>query len=1206
MYWCFLQRMNFLGHFCQCKRMEIFSYTTMLRGRIFIGTLLIMKENGLAGYHMYHWQLLQRMNSSTCKCQNRIFIVSLYRYAENQPNKKYFNSISGSSAYKSHGMLDQKTGIAIDSDSMSRYPCLHIKSLFNKFGNDITQISNMVFSRTKKVWEFEVFEDFPANITVDIWNDGVHLFGDIDNDGVLDRLPPTAQDSNALRLTVPPTGYSGWLLNIDDKSLKWTVKPIGSDLKNMLNIILISAIPIFTGILAVVFYKFAFYFIYVNREGRFQSSQKSPKTPVVPITNGLADIESNSNPHPTILVATLEYDIPEWKIKVRIGGLGVIASLMGVNLQGRLVWVVPMVGDIEYPVPENMMQIPILICQQLVIINAFVFSTRNVTYYLLESPIFRKQTSLNPYPARMNNVESACFYSCWNQCIAHILEIEPIDIYHVNDFHGGLAPFYVHPVGSIRCVLSLHNAEFQGLWPVRTEQEERSLCSIFNLPPTTCNEFIRFGHVFNLLHGIANYISKYQQGIGCGGVSAAYGARCQLRFPALWSLKEMESVENPNPADVVMREDSIVNLVNSKEDCQTWAGLNLDQNATLLMFLGRFSHQKGIDVIADLAGKILSTYQNVQLLCIGPIIDLHGRLSAIKLDHIAKIYPGRLVCKAEFTVIPMFVFEATDFVLIPSRDEPFGLVAVEFGQHGVLGIGSLVGGLGTMPGWWYPMESPDADHIKRQLWVTIKLALKSSESQRKAMRSVAIKQRFPVAEWLVKLDALYQKVLQASKGPVKLRELKLIPLTNKTEVELPPTTSNWKNIESVIDDPNDVWEQYDDIDGELQALVIRNLTERKHELIDSMILVQKRKFYKQIDFDRQQTVCGQTTNGFSNTCQKICNTEILNWPIYGIILCIGQLMGLASFQITIISKASSFDSLDFYLLGIAFIIGCIFWYALYFKKASKLGLCGPFVLYSLAFIGLAFPYRSRYYLLPIQMIYSFASASGPLFFALNFGAEDGSEIKVWIYRSILGESLRQCYVLFLSNWSRMYVSTPIATLTTTIICVPFSALLGMYFILLYAGLPKFYSFTPPSIPNFIRTLFRRNMVLWYWLSEFVKGYWLNGVYGRNLEYFWSRQIPVWSSVVIIIALGALGATLMTMIAIASKRHTWLLPVFSVGLLSPRWAQISFSLSATGLSLYWGRVYSEYIAASVWMWLGVLDSIQAVGISIMLLQVMINM
>lgn len=52
--------------------------------------------------------------------------------------------------------------------------------------------------------------------------------------------------------------------------------------------------------------------------------------------------------------------------------------------------------------------------------------------------------------------------------------------------------------------------------------------------------------------------------------------------------------------------------------------------------------------------------------------------------------------KPEFTALPPFIFTGAEFALIPSRDEPFGLVAVEFGRKGALGVGARVGGLGQM------------------------------------------------------------------------------------------------------------------------------------------------------------------------------------------------------------------------------------------------------------------------------------------------------------------------------------------------------------------------------------------------------------------------------------------------------------------------------------------------------------------------------
>lgn len=98
---------------------------------------------------------------------------------------------------------------------------------------------------------------------------------------------------------------------------------------------------------------------------------------------------------------------------------------------------------------------------------------------------------------------------------------------------------------------------------------------------------------------------------------------------------------------------------------------------------------------------------NFYRICVGPVIDLYGKFAALKLDVMMKKYPGRVFSKPEFTALPPFIFSGAEFALIPSRDEPFGLVAVEFGRKGALGIGARVGGLGQMPGWWYVSTSKD-------------------------------------------------------------------------------------------------------------------------------------------------------------------------------------------------------------------------------------------------------------------------------------------------------------------------------------------------------------------------------------------------------------------------------------------------------------------------------------------------------------------
>lgn len=72
----------------------------------------------------------------------------------------------------------------------------------------------------------------------------------------------------------------------------------------------------------------------------------------------------------------------------------------------------------------------------------------------------------------------------------------------------------------------------------------------------------------------------------------------------------------------------------------------------------------------------------------------------------------------------------------------------------------------------------------------------------------------------------------------------------------------------------------------------------------------------------------------------------------------------------------------------------------------------------------------------------------------------------------------------------------------------------------------------------------------------------------------------------------------------SMTHTWLLPVFAVGLGAPRWCQMLWGTSSLALYIPWAGHAGPYLGISLWLWLGVLDAIQGVGLGMILLQVCI--
>ena len=517
----------------------------------------------------------------------------------------------------------------------------------------------------------------------------------------------------------------------------------------------------------------------VSTPGHSGTCTPRPSTPTTfGATIHPSPVEANA-PAPkrrVVLIGTIEYDIQDWNIKVKIGGLGVMAQLMGKNLSHQdLVWVVPCVGDIEYPEDPDEVAEPmaITILGQVYQVKVRVHQLQNITYVVLDAPIFRHQTKADPYPPRMDDLESAVYYSAWNSCIAEAIRRYKPDLYHINDYHGCVAPLHLLPE-TIPCALSLHNAEFQGLWPMRTKHEREEVCNIYNLPSDVVQQYVQFGEVFNLLHAGASYLRIHQNGFGAVGVSKKYGKRSYARYPIFWGLKDVGALPNPDPSDlaaidqpesgdssgaVTVDPDFEAGRGNLRTEAQKWAGLNVDPSAELFVFVGRWSMQKGIDLIADIFPSILEKHPKTQLICVGPVIDLYGTFAAIKLDKMMKVYPGRVFSRPEFTALPPYIFSGAEFALIPSRDEPFGLVAVEFGRKGALGVGARVGGLGQMPGWWYTIESTSTKHLLQQFKGAIEGALASRSEIRAVLRARSSHQRFPVAQWVQDLDTLQQTAI---------------------------------------------------------------------------------------------------------------------------------------------------------------------------------------------------------------------------------------------------------------------------------------------------------------------------------------------------------------------------------------------------------------------------------------------------------------
>ncbi|KAG1787255.1 uncharacterized protein HD556DRAFT_1521457 [Suillus plorans] len=275
-------------------------------------------------------------------------------------------------------------------------------------------------------------------------------------------------------------------------------------------------------------------------------------------------------------------------------------------------------------------------------------------------------------------------------------------------------------------------------------------------------------------------------------------------------------------------------------------------------------------------------------------------------------------------------------------------------------------------------------------------------------------------------------------------------------------------------------------------------------------------------------------------------------------------------------------------------------------------LSAPWLFYGIAFFLIGIPslspkLRETHTILSdiATWSYAVASAAAFIFFGLNFGEEAAATTEVWILRACSVQGSQQIWVAALWYWGiALSTATPGSVTPWWIVFIlwPLSIMWFAFAYLILHGLPEYYRQTPPKIPNFLKTLFRRKLVLWFLASEILRNYWLSGPYGRNWSFLWNVPTPKWAILLLtIFFFVGVWALMLYILMSLSKTHTWLLPVFAVGLGAPRWCQTLWGTSSLALYIPWAGSGGPYLGLSLWLWLGVLDAVQGVGLGMILLQ-----
>jgi alpha-1,3-glucan synthase len=173
------------------------------------------------------------------------------------------------------------------------------------------------------------------------------------------------------------------------------------------------------------------------------------------------------------------------------------------------------------------------------------------------------------------------------------------------------------------------------------------------------------------------------------------------------------------------------------------------------------------------------------------------------------------------------------------------------------------------------------------------------------------------------------------------------------------------------------------------------------------------------------------------------------------------------------------------------------------------------------------------------------------------------------------QGTQQIYITALFYWgSTLTTSSAENALTSSpkaaMITLPIAGLMFTIGALLVTSLPSYYHQSPGHIPSLYKTLLRRKIVVWFAVMIILQNYFLSTPYGRNWAYLWSSRVaPHWAVGLLVLAFFVIiWAIFLFVFAKLSNSHSWVMPIFAIGLGAPRWAQMLWGVSGIGNWVPW--------------------------------------
>lgn len=330
--------------------------------------------------------------------------------------------------------------------------------------------------------------------------------------------------------------------------------------------------------------------------------------------------------------------------------------------------------------------------------GVFEYKKDGVTYYLIDNEYYFGRDGLYGY------YDDGERFAYFDRAVLEFLkeiEYQP-DIIHCNDWHTGMIPvmleveyakdlFYYN----MKSIFSIHNLKFQGVFSKDILQDLFG----YDLEPYYNNSLAFDGGVSFLKGGvmysdrITTVSNTYVEEIK----SYEYGERMDFdlrnRSYALSGILNGIDYEefNPEKDKNIYRHFNKNNLEGkgiNKEELQKELGFPVNKDAAMIGIVSRLTNQKGLDLIVEIADRLLQ--HNIQLVVVGTgdyIYEEHFKGLACR-------YNDKVSANIKFdNMLAHKVYAASDMFLMPSLFEPCGLGQLISLRYGSVPVVRETGGL---------------------------------------------------------------------------------------------------------------------------------------------------------------------------------------------------------------------------------------------------------------------------------------------------------------------------------------------------------------------------------------------------------------------------------------------------------------------------------------------------------------------------------